>query len=119
MDWDGIPLGMISLSPLFGPAMVLDTLGRPSLGDTRWLFRLVVVTWCLLAWAFAGALYRATLESFDRRLGRMRETSQYDGRIAAAAFDDPGPVEPALALSAAAASPELAGGDEGRQNGDL
>jgi hypothetical protein len=32
--------------------------------------------WCLLAGACAGAMYWVALRSFDRRLGRMRETSQ-------------------------------------------
>jgi ABC-type transport system involved in multi-copper enzyme maturation permease subunit len=109
-------MGLISLSPLLGPAMTLDILDRPGMGDTRWLFHLVVLTWCLLAWAFAGALYGAVLRSFDRRLGRMREMSQSDGRGGPIRFDEPGSGEPALALSAAAASPDLAGCGEGRQN---
>ena len=32
--------------------------------------------WCLLACAFARAMYVAALPSFDRKLGRMRETTQ-------------------------------------------
>jgi hypothetical protein len=74
MDW--ISLSLVSISPLVGPALTLDTLDRPAMGQTRWLFQLVVLGWCLLAWAFAGALYGAVLKSFDRRLGRMREASQ-------------------------------------------
>ena len=44
-----------------------------------WKFNLVAMAWCLLAWAFAVAMFWMALRSFDRCLGRMRETSQGDG----------------------------------------
>src|SRR5262249_9255256 len=110
--------GLVMGSPFLGPALTLDVLGEPWRGQHRWNIDLIALAWCLLAWAFTGALYWATLRSFDRRLGRMRETSRSRGPDAAARFDDPGSGELALAMSADAASPGLAGGDEGCQNED-
>ena len=69
---------MIVVSPLMGPAITLDGLGEPWTRP-HWKFNLLALSWCLLAWAFAGAMFWAALRSFDRRLGRMRETSQGDG----------------------------------------
>ncbi len=82
MDVQWIPRGMIVISPLIGPAITLDGLGE-TWTRTHWKFNLLALSWCLLAWAFAGAMFWAALRSFDRRLGRMRETSQGDGGRAA------------------------------------
>jgi ABC-type transport system involved in multi-copper enzyme maturation permease subunit len=77
-DIQWLPRGMIVISPLIGPAITLDGLGEPW-ARPQWKFNLLALSWCLLAWAFAGAMFWAVLRSFDRRLGRMRETSQGDG----------------------------------------
>ena len=78
MDIQRIPRGTIVVSPLWGPAITLGGLGEPW-GRPLWKFNLLALSWCLLAWAFAGAMFWAAPRSFDRRLGRMRETSQGDG----------------------------------------
>jgi ABC-type transport system involved in multi-copper enzyme maturation permease subunit len=75
-DFDWIPEGAIVISPLLGPVMTLDPLRRAGASPHRWKFYLVTGTLCLLAWAFAGLMYWRVLKTFDRRLGRMRETSQ-------------------------------------------
>ena len=66
------------ISPLLGPAITLDGLTTTWAGPV-WKFNLVAMACCLLAWAFAVAMFWAALRSFDRCLGRMRETSQGDG----------------------------------------
>ena len=50
----------------------VTTLEHPA-GD-RWKFWLVALAWCLLACAFAAAMFWATLRTFDRCLGRMPES---------------------------------------------
>jgi ABC-type transport system involved in multi-copper enzyme maturation permease subunit len=77
-DVNWIPQGALLISPLVGPAMTLQQLDEVWMGSHRWKLDLIAVTWCLLAWAFAGLMYWRVLRTFDRRLGRMRETSQGD-----------------------------------------
>ena len=77
VDLNWLMRGLATLSPLIGPAFTLVGLGEPR--TPQWKFGLVVLSWCLLTWAFAGALYWAALATFDRRPGRMRETSRGDG----------------------------------------
>jgi ABC-type transport system involved in multi-copper enzyme maturation permease subunit len=67
--------GLATISPLIGPAITADGFSGPRTGQL-WKLGLVALSWCVLAWAFAGALFWAALASFDRRLGRMRETTQ-------------------------------------------
>jgi hypothetical protein len=108
---------MIVISPFAGPAMTLMHLADPWMG-ARWKFDLVALGWCLLAWAFAGAFFWAALRSFDRCLGRMRETSRSEDRGDAARFDATEPEDPQLVPMLAAASPRLAEDADGRQNED-
>ncbi len=58
------------------PLLTLSVLERA--WANRWQFWVIELFWCLLAWAFAGVMYWRVLRTFDRRLGRMRETSQGD-----------------------------------------
>ena len=69
----------MAFSPVAAPIMTIQTLD--SADARRWQFWVIMSCWCLLAWAFAGAMYWVVLRSFDRRLGRMRETSQGAGAI--------------------------------------
>ncbi len=83
---DGIDLiwidqGLMALSPMAAPIMTIQALDIAHAG--RWQFWVIMSFWCLLAWASAGAMYWAALRSFDRRLGRMPETSR-----------EPAPAEP-------------------------
>ncbi len=64
----------MAFSPMAAPIMTIQALDSAYAG--RWQFWVIMSCWCLLAWAFAGAMYWVALRSFDRRLGRMRETSQ-------------------------------------------
>ena len=64
----------MAFSPMAAPIATIQALDIAYAG--RWQFWAIMSCWCLLAWAFAGAMYWAALRSFDRRLGRMRETSQ-------------------------------------------
>jgi ABC-type transport system involved in multi-copper enzyme maturation permease subunit len=78
---DGIALiwidqGLIAFSPMAAPIATIQAMSIAYAG--RWQFWAIMATWCLLAWAAAGVMYVAVLRSFDRRLGRMRETSQGD-----------------------------------------
>ncbi len=64
----------MGFSPMAAPITTMQALDSAYL--RRWQFWVIMSGWCLLAWAFAGALYWVALRSFDGRLGRMRETSQ-------------------------------------------
>jgi ABC-type Na+ efflux pump permease subunit len=66
--------GMMVISPFLAPMMTLEWLVEHASGD-RWKFWLIALAWCLLACAFAAAMFWATLRTFDRCLGRMPETS--------------------------------------------
>jgi hypothetical protein len=74
-----IDQGLMAFSPVAAPIMTIQTLESDD--ALRWQFWVIMSCWCLLAWAIAGALYWVALRSFDRRLGRMRETSQEAGAI--------------------------------------
>ncbi len=76
MSW--INWGPMAISPLVAPVATLNWIDEPWSG-ARWKFWVFALAWCLLAWTLAGAMFWAALKSFDRRLGRMRETSQGDG----------------------------------------
>ena len=69
--------GLMAFSPMAAPIVTIQALDIAYAG--RWQFWSIMAVWCLLAWAFAGAMFWAALRSFDRCLGRMRETSQGDG----------------------------------------
>jgi ABC-type transport system involved in multi-copper enzyme maturation permease subunit len=69
-----IDAGLMAFSPIAAPIATIQALQLPF--ADRWQFWVIVAFWCALAWAFAGAMYIMVLRSFDRRLGRMRETSQ-------------------------------------------
>ncbi len=76
---DGIDLfwiwqGIMAFSPVAAPITTIQALD--SADARRWQFWVIMSVWCLLAWAAAGAMYWLALRSFDRCLGRMRETSQ-------------------------------------------
>jgi ABC-type Na+ efflux pump permease subunit len=123
VDLNWIPQGLVMGSPLLGPAMTLDVLGEPWMGHHRWKLNLVALAWCLLAWALAGALYWAVLKSFDRRLGRMRETSPthpypFGKGPSRPELDLLADLEIALIGDGHAASPRLARGDDVRQDED-
>jgi ABC-type transport system involved in multi-copper enzyme maturation permease subunit len=68
-----IDLGLMAFSPMAAPILTVSALDTPY--ARRWEFWAMMSVWCLLAWAAAGAMYWVALRSFDRRLGRMRETS--------------------------------------------
>jgi hypothetical protein len=68
-----IDLGLMAFSPMAAPISTVSALDTPY--ARRWVFWAIMSLWCLLAWAAAGAMYWVALRSFDRRLGRMRETS--------------------------------------------
>jgi ABC-type transport system involved in multi-copper enzyme maturation permease subunit len=74
IDLIWIDSGLMSLSPMAAPITTIQALDSAHAG--RWQFWVIMSCWCLLAWSFAGALYWVALRLFDRRLGRMRETSQ-------------------------------------------
>jgi ABC-type transport system involved in multi-copper enzyme maturation permease subunit len=74
IDLIWIDTGLVALSPMAAPITTIQVL--ESADARRWQFWLIMSCWCLLAWACAGAMYWVALRSFDRRLGRMRETSQ-------------------------------------------
>ena len=69
-----IDQGLMAFSPMAAPITTIQALDSGCAG--RWQFWLIMSCWCLLAWAFAGAMYWVALRSFDRQLGRMPETSQ-------------------------------------------
>jgi ABC-type transport system involved in multi-copper enzyme maturation permease subunit len=68
-----IDIGLMAFSPMFAPIATIQALDVAFAG--RWQFWAIMAFWCLLAWAFAGLMYWRVLTIFDRRLGRMRETS--------------------------------------------
>jgi len=74
IDLIWIDQGLMAFSPMAAPITTIQALDSAYAG--RWQFWVIMSGWCLLAWAFAGALYWVALRSFDRRLGRMRETSR-------------------------------------------
>ena len=83
-----------------------------------WKFWLLAPAWCVLAWAFAAAMFWATLKTFDRCLGRMPETSVPEDGDPAVRFGGPESGDLDLVVSSAAPSPRLAGAADGRQYGD-
>ncbi len=66
--------GLVVISPFVAPIATLGWL-QEHRGGSAWKFWLCATAWCALAWAFAAALFWATLRTFDRCLGRMPETS--------------------------------------------
>jgi ABC-type transport system involved in multi-copper enzyme maturation permease subunit len=74
IDLIWIERGLMSFSPIAAPITIIQALDVPYAG--RWQLWVIMAFWCLLAWAFAGAMYVVVLRSFDRRLGRMPEASQ-------------------------------------------
>jgi ABC-type transport system involved in multi-copper enzyme maturation permease subunit len=78
VDVNWLARGVTVISPLLGPAITLDALISNWAGSV-WKFNLVAMACCLLACASAVAMFWMALRSFDRCLGRMRETSQGDG----------------------------------------
>jgi len=78
-DLTWIDQGVMALSPMAAPIATIQALDTAH--ARRWHFWVIMSCWCLLASTFAGALYWVALRSFDRRLGRMRETSQGDRAI--------------------------------------
>jgi hypothetical protein len=74
IDLIWIDTGLVALSPMAAPIATIQAIESADAG--RWQFWVIMSCWCLLAWALAGAMYWVALRSFDRRLGRMRETSQ-------------------------------------------
>ena len=84
-----IDQGILAFSPVAAPIMTIQALD--SAAASRWQFWVVMSVWCVLAWAAAGAMYWLALRSFDRCLGRMRETSQE------AALDDSSLLVPVMA----------------------
>ena len=74
MDLIWIDSGLMAFSPMGAPIATIQALDFAHPG--RWQFWAITSCWCLLAWAFAGAMYWAALRLFDGQLGRMRETSQ-------------------------------------------
>jgi len=66
----------MAFSPVVAPIATIQALDSPFAG--RWVFWAIMSLWCLLAWASAEAMYWVALQSFDGRLGRMRETSGSD-----------------------------------------
>jgi ABC-type transport system involved in multi-copper enzyme maturation permease subunit len=71
-----VEVGLMAFSPIYAPVATIQALDVAHAG--RWQFWAMMASWCLLAWAFAGVMYWWVLRIFDRRLGRMRETSQGD-----------------------------------------
>lgn len=69
-DVEWLATGIVAISPAFGPIMTLAGLDAPASGH-RSKFIFLVACWCVLASAFAAAAYRATVATFDERLGRM------------------------------------------------
>jgi hypothetical protein len=74
-----IDQGLIAFSPVASPIATIQALDTPFAG--RWVFWAIMSFWCLLVWASAGAMYWVALQSFDGRLGRMRENSPGVGAI--------------------------------------
>ena len=74
IDLIWIDQGLMAFSPVVAPTSTVSALDITY--ARRWQFWAIMSFWCLLAWAAAGAMYWMALRSFDRRLGRMRETSQ-------------------------------------------
>ncbi len=74
VDYIWIDRGLIALCPIAAPIVTITALEEP--WAHRWCFWLMTSGWCALAWTFAGLMYWRVLRTFDRRLGRMRETSQ-------------------------------------------
>jgi ABC-type Na+ efflux pump permease subunit len=62
--------GLLVISPFAAPMFTLDWLVEHR-GYSPWKFWLFATAWCTLAWAFAAALFWATVLTFDRCLGRM------------------------------------------------
>jgi hypothetical protein len=69
-----IAAGLMGFSPLAAPIATIQALEISRAG--RWQFWAIMSFWCLLACTFAWAMYVAVLRSFDRKLGRTRETIQ-------------------------------------------
>ncbi len=74
IDLIWIDAGLVALSPMAAPITTIQAIESADAG--RWQFWLIMSCWCLLAWSLAGAMYWVALRSFDRRLGRMPETSE-------------------------------------------
>jgi ABC-type Na+ efflux pump permease subunit len=68
---------MMLISPLVAPIVTLQGLLNTPASD-RWRMWLFALGWCVVAAAFAAAMFWATVESFDRCMGRMPETSVSD-----------------------------------------
>jgi ABC-type Na+ efflux pump permease subunit len=79
MDLIWIDQGLMAFSPMAAPIQTIQALDSPFAG--RWVFWAIMSFWCVLAWASAGAMYWVALQSFDGRLGRMRENSHGVGAI--------------------------------------
>ena len=69
--------GIIAISPALATALTLRGLDEPR-SLPRSMFIMLVACWCVLAAAFAVATYRATVATFDQRLGRMPEDRRCD-----------------------------------------
>ncbi len=75
-----LPTGMLVASPFAAPGLTLDwLLEHPWNG--RWKFWLLALGWCALAWAIAAGIFWASLQSFDRCLGRMPESSDSEWNL--------------------------------------
>ncbi len=74
MDYRWVVEGMMAISPFMAPIFTLEQL-VDSVGSDRWKFWLFVLAWCMLASAFAAAIFWAVLASFNHCMGRMPETS--------------------------------------------
>ncbi len=109
--------GMMVISPFWAPIGTLNWL-LENRGGPAWKFWLLAAAWCALAWAFAAAMFWATLRTFDRCLGRMPETSVPEDGDPAVRFGGPESGDLDLVVSSAAPSPRLAGAADGRQYGD-
>jgi hypothetical protein len=109
--------GLMVISPFWAPIGTLGWL-QEHRGGLAGKFWLVATAWCALAWAFAAAMFCATLRTFDRCLVRMPEASVLEDGDHAVRFDVPESGDSQLVPSSASASPRLAGGDNGCQNGD-
>jgi len=86
VEW--ISSGMALVSPFAAPQITLHTLIY-HYGSYRAPFWCFAFAWTVLAWAFAGLTFWATLETFDRYLGRMPETTARLRRVTEPALPPP------------------------------
>ena len=109
--------GLLVISPFWAPIGTLNWL-LENRGSPAWKFWLLAIAWCALAWAFAAALFWATLRSFDRCLGRMPETRVPKNGEPAIRFDGPAWDDSQLVPSSADPTPRRVEVPEGCRPGE-